>query len=63
MKEGPPSPPFGGRSHITYPESFHMPAQKGNRSKKKVANRAKGRKAQLKRRRSRAKKGQSNNKV
>lgn len=40
-----------------------MPTQKGNRTKKKVANRAKGRKTQLKRRRSRAKKGQSNNKV
>jgi hypothetical protein len=37
-----------------------MPAQKGNRSKKKLANRAKTRKAQLKRRRTRAKRGQNN---
>ncbi|WP_268905855.1 hypothetical protein [Citreicoccus inhibens] len=39
-----------------------MPAQKGNRSKKKLANRAKSRKSQLKRRRVRAKRGQRNNK-
>ncbi|ADO73457.1 uncharacterized protein STAUR_5694 [Stigmatella aurantiaca DW4/3-1] len=42
------------------PESFHMPAQKGNRSKKKLSNRAKVRKGALKRRRVRAKRGQNN---
>jgi hypothetical protein len=40
-----------------------MPAQKGNRSKKKLSNRAKTRKHQLKRRRVRAKRGQRNNKT
>lgn len=39
-----------------------MAAQKGNRSKKKLANRAKTRKLALKRRRVRAKRGQANNK-
>ena len=39
-----------------------MPAQKGNRSKKKLSNRAKTRKNALKRRRVRAKRGQANNK-
>lgn len=37
-----------------------MPAQKGNRSKKKLSNRAKSKKAVLKRRRVRAKRGQNN---
>jgi hypothetical protein len=37
-----------------------MPAQKGNRSKKKLSNRAKTKKAALKRRRVRAKRGQNN---
>jgi hypothetical protein len=37
-----------------------MPAQKGNRSKKKLSSRAKTKKAVLKRRRVRAKRGQSN---
>jgi hypothetical protein len=37
-----------------------MPAQKGNRSKKKLSNRAKTKKASLKRRRARAPRGQSN---
>lgn len=40
-----------------------MAAQKGNRSKKKLANRSKSRKSQLKRRRNRNKHGQRNNKV
>jgi hypothetical protein len=37
-----------------------MPAQKGNRSKKKLSSRAKSKKGVLKRRRVRAKRGQSN---
>lgn len=37
-----------------------MPAQKGNRSKKKLSNRAKTKKGVLKRRRVRAVRGQSN---
>jgi len=37
-----------------------MPAQKGNRSKKKLSSRAKTKKGVLKRRRVRAKRGQSN---
>lgn len=37
-----------------------MPAQKGNRSKKKLSSRAKTKKASLKRRRARAPRGQSN---
>ncbi|RJS19296.1 hypothetical protein DRW03_23375 [Corallococcus sp. H22C18031201] len=61
MKEDAPSPPRAAR-FTPNTESFHMPAQKGNRSKKKLANRAKSRKSQLKRRRVRAKRGQRNNK-
>ena len=37
-----------------------MPTPKGNRSKKKLSNRAKTKKSALKRRRVRAKKGQNN---
>ena len=41
-------------------ECLNMPAQKGNRSKKKLSNRAKTKKSVLKRRRVRAVRGQSN---
>jgi hypothetical protein len=58
VKEERPLPLHCGST--SSPESFHMPAQKGNRSKKKLSNRAKVRKGALKRRRTRAKRGQSN---
>jgi hypothetical protein len=58
VKEGRPLPLYCGST--TALECQNMPAQKGNRSKKKLSNRAKTKKASLKRRRARAPRGQSN---
>jgi hypothetical protein len=58
VKEGRPLPLHCGST--TALECLNMPAQKGNRSKKKLSNRAKTKKASLKRRRARAPRGQSN---
>jgi hypothetical protein len=58
VKEGRPLPLYCGST--TALECQNMPAQKGNRSKKKLSNRAKTKKASLKRRRARATRGQSN---
>jgi hypothetical protein len=58
VKEGRPLPLRCGSTSAL--ESSKMPAQKGNRSKKKLSNRAKTKKAALKRRRVRAKRGQNN---
>jgi hypothetical protein len=58
VKEGRPLPLRCGSTSAL--ESCNMPAQKGNRSKKKLSSRAKSKKSVLKRRRVRAKRGQSN---